>query len=90
MIQVSHIPTITFEVRGALCDVAATYCNLRFHVPTFFQNLVNVDVNTKKLTCDERNFDTRIHPEVREFINLISIHACSPVRYDTVEVENGL
>jgi hypothetical protein len=45
-------------------------------------------------------FDTRIHPEVRGFINLFSICACSPVRFGTIrakwktsftlEVENGL
>ena len=29
-------------------------------------------------------FDTRIHPEVRGFINLFSICACSPIRYGTI------
>ena len=41
------------------------------------------------------HFDTRIYPEVRGFINLISelVYACSPVlfrRYGSVEVENWL
>jgi hypothetical protein len=30
------------------------------------------------------HFDTRIHPEVRGFINLFSICACSPVRFATI------
>jgi hypothetical protein len=29
-------------------------------------------------------FDTRIHPEVRGFINIFSICACSPIRYGTI------
>jgi hypothetical protein len=32
-------------------------------------------------------FDTRIHPEVRGFINLFSICACSPVRFGTIRAK---
>jgi hypothetical protein len=32
-------------------------------------------------------FDTRIHPEVRGFINLFSICACSPVRFATIRAK---
>ena len=32
-------------------------------------------------------FETRIHPEVRGFINLFSICACSTVRFGTVRLE---
>jgi hypothetical protein len=32
-------------------------------------------------------FDTQIHPEVRGFINLFSICACSPARFGTVRAK---
>ena len=50
--------------------------------------LVNTSVGRQKVDLRRNfHFDTRIHPEVREFINLFSIYACSPVRFGTIRLK---
>ena len=51
-------------------------------------SIVNTSVVRQKVDLRRTfHFDTRIHPEVRGFINLFSICACSSVHFGTVRLK---